>query len=155
MKPGGTWAIEDENGIADECEVAHWPVRMWEPAAGVPAVTVLRYVPAPRAQGLEWWSGYVKLAEAPVQPSGGRWQQALRVLRTALPEYEGVEVPISYYDPQGWVGWTACDLPVQVAGVPVFSSVSTEVAEMDHQEAGDVTAALAEAALRVRHEVLR
>lgn len=154
VKPGGTWSIEDENGFADGCEVAFWPVRVWKPPGGVPAVSVLRYVPAPRAHGLEWWGGYVRLAEDPPAPSSGLFQKALRRLRAEGVEWRDVEVPISYYDAQGWVGWTACDLPVEVAGIPVFSSVATEVAEMDHQEAGDVTREYSEAALRVRREVL-
>lgn len=154
VPPGGTWALEDEAGVRDECEVAHWPVRCWTPPGGVPSVIVLRYIPAPRARGLEWWAGYVLL-----DPRDDAWSGVPGTsLRTRLEaqqvQWEGHQVPISYQDDDGWVGWSAHDLPVEVAGIPVLSNVPTEVAAMDNHDAGDVTRALSEAALKVRHEVL-
>lgn len=153
VPPGGTWAIRDENGIADEYEVEVWPVRCWEPVPDVPAITMLRYIPAPEAHGLEWWSGYVRLA--PEDGAGSiDWQAMRNRLAAERITHDGHEVPFSYYDTEGWVGWSAADLPVHMAGIPVYSSADTDLAQMSNQDAGSVTEQYAKAARKVRAEVM-
>lgn len=154
VPPGGTWGIPDENGLTDECEVEVWPVRMWQPVPDVPAVSMLRYIPDPRAEGLEWWSGYALLAPQDEVPSAGLYGHMKERLREKRITYQGHTVPISYHDDEGWVGWTADSIPVEVHGVPVYSAVDGEIADLSHQEAGDLTEDLARAVLEVRREVL-
>lgn len=151
---GDTWAIADENGITDECRVIVWVVRNWTPRPDTPALLVLRYIPDAKAGGLEWWSGYVRAA-----PEDGLgsvdWQALRNRLEVRRVQHQGHEVPISYHDSSGWVGWSATSLPVEVAGIPIMSTVGTEVAQMDNQEAGRITEQYAQAALDARREVLR
>mgnify|MGYP006280596749 CR=1 FL=1 len=135
VAPGGTWAIEDENGIPDEYEVEVWPVRWWEPRPDVPAVSVLRYIPHPVAEGKEWWAGYVRLA--PEDGAGSIDWQGMRNQVDAT-SYRSDHPPLSYHDGHGWVGWKEQDLDHRP----------------DNYEAGDLTEALAQAALEARREVL-
>lgn len=136
VPPGGTWAIQDEAGFTDEYEVEVWPVRMWVPRTKVPAVTMLRYIPHPAAEGMEWWAGYVRLA--PEDGLGSVDWQALRNQVDAT-AYRSDHPPLTYHDGDGWVGWVEGDVDGHV----------------DHHRAGDVTEALAQAALEARREVLR
>lgn len=154
VPPGGKWGIPDENGITDQREVEVWPVRVWEPRPQVPAISTLRYIPHPSAGGLEWWGGYARLAPPDQVQSAGLYGHMKQRLREKRITCEGHEVGISYTDDSGWVGWSATDLPVEIAGIPVFSSAALEVAQIDHHEAGDTTERLAQAVLEVRREVL-
>lgn len=154
VPPGGTWGLPDENGLMDHFEVEVWPVRCWQPVPDVPAVSMLRYIPHPRAEGLEWWGGYALLAPKEVVQSAGKYGHMKERLREKRITYQGHTVPISYTDDEGWVGWSAASIPVEVHGVPAYSSVATDMAELDHHEAGDLTTDLARACLEVRREVL-
>ena len=136
VAPGGTWVIQDENGIADEYEVEVWPVRVWEARPGVPAATVLRYIPHPAAEGMQWWSGYVRAA--PEDGLGSVDWQSLRA-RIDAGSHSSDHPCISYYDGAGWVGWKHGE----VRG------------EVDNQVAAEATKALAQAALEARREVVR
>lgn len=152
--PGDGWPVEDENGITDEYEVEAWMVRSWQPVGSVDAMTVLRYVPAPEAHGLDWWAGYVRVAPADTDAALVETMRAR--VRDRCPEYEGVPVPTSYHDSHHWLGWSEADLLAEVAGVPVVSSVPEDsFGQVDHQEAASITEGFARAAQRVRGEVLR
>lgn len=159
VAPGGTWAIEDENGIPDEYPVEVWPVRYWEPVPEVQALTVLRYVPDAAGalewwDGLEWWAGYARLVPEGLTGGGTLQDDLLATLRAGGLHFQGHTVRISYEDPSGWCGWAATDFPVEVSGVPVYTDSNIEVAQLDHTEAGSLTEGLAQGVREVRRQVL-
>ncbi|AGM11832.1 hypothetical protein M201_gp63 [Haloarcula californiae tailed virus 2] len=147
VPPGGTFPLTDDAGFTDQHEVEVWPVRWWEPRPDVQAVLVLRYVPAPAAQGLQWWAGYVQAGV------GLEFDRLLDRLREKRIHAAGTEVAVDWHG-GGWVGWSEASLPGEVAGVPVFSTVPHDWNGMGNQEAGEITTALAQAVLEARREVL-
>ena len=154
VPPGGTFPLTDDTGFTDHYEVEVWPVRWWEPRPDVQAVLVLRYVPAPEAEGLEWWAGYCRLVPEGHVTDGALHDDLLERLREQRIHAAGHEVNVDWHG-GGWVGWSEAALPSPVKGVPVFSTVPEAWGELGNQEAGDLTTALAQAVLKARREVLR
>lgn len=148
VPPGGTFPLTDDTGFTDHYGVEVWPVRWWEPRPDVQAVLVLRYVPAPAAEGLEWWAGYCYAG------AGLEFDRLLERLREQRIHAAGHEVNMDWHG-AGWVGWSEASLPSTMAGVSVYSSVPEDWGELGNQEAGDLTTALAQAVLTARREVTR
>jgi len=154
VPPGGTFALKDGIGFTDHYEVAVWPVRWWEPRPEVQAVLVLRYVPAPAAEGLEWWTGYCRLVPGGQVTPTTAHEDLLDRLNEKRIHAAGYDVNIDWHG-GGWVGWSEASLPSTMAGVPVYSSVPEDWGELGNQDAGDLTTALAQAVLTARREVTR
>jgi len=161
VPPGGLYAVQDEHGFHEQYDVEAWPVRWWEPRPDVPAVLVLRYVPYHRAQGLEWWAGYCRLAG-----DSDRADRVLERVREKRIHPTGREVDVTWHGGpvnvdwygSNWVGWSEATLASEAHGVPVVHSGPKGWMEnregIGNQAAGELTTALAQAVREARREVL-
>lgn len=138
--PGTRIDVADDQGFRATRQVEVWPVRTWAPARGheqeVPAMTVLRYVPAPDDEYVEdtmaWWSGYVRACPNPAD--GHDCQHFVENMRAHIDTElarTGSQFKRTYGpDSSGWIGW---------------DSLSAGRHSMDNREAADRTERLAEA----------
>lgn len=153
VPPGETFPLTDETGFTDHYKVAVWPVRWWEPRPDVESVIVLRYLPHPQADGLEWWAGYCRLGtEHP-----GRVLELVREKRIHAPtvdcvNWHGGDLTVDWHD-GGWAGWSEASVPDPPTGVPVFTNVPENWGRIENRDAGRLTTALAQAVLEARRRV--
>lgn len=130
----------DYEGLPRQAEVEAWPVRRWAGAttneSEVPAIIVLRYVPAPdgcyHEDTMSWWAGYVRACPNPAdQHSCKEFVENMHEYITSHMAREGTVVQRTYgADDSGWIGW---------------DSLSRGAFDMDNREAADLTEAMAEA----------